>query len=104
MPTYVNLTNPDDLVKCLHGKTQNANESFNGMMWEIIPKIRYVILEKLEFGVFDAIATFNIGKKASLDILGELNVQPGTYTKIMCQHINEKRESSSQPSIKRQVL
>ena len=96
MPTYVNLTNPDDLVKCLHGKTQNANESFNGMIWERIPKIRYVTLEKLEFGVFDAIATFNIGRKASLDILGELNVQPGTYTKIMCQNINEKRKSSSQ--------
>ena len=63
MPTYVNLTNPDDLVKCLHGKTQNANASFNGMIWERIPKIRYVTPEKLGFGVFDAITTFNIGKK-----------------------------------------
>ena len=68
MPTYVNFTNPDDLVKCLHGKTQNVNESFNGMIWERIPKIRYVTLEKLEFGVFDAITTFNIDRKASLDI------------------------------------
>ena len=39
LPVYTGLTKPEMLIKCLHGKTQNANESFNGMIWERIPKI-----------------------------------------------------------------
>ena len=56
------------LEKCLHGKTQNGNEFLNGMIWERLPKTKYVGFEKLKFGVFDAIANFNYGKKASIDI------------------------------------
>ena len=29
LPVFTGLTKPDMLIKCLHGKTQNANESFN---------------------------------------------------------------------------
>ncbi|GIY96310.1 hypothetical protein CEXT_42981 [Caerostris extrusa] len=31
-PVYLELCSRDLLQKCLHGKTQNANESFNGFM------------------------------------------------------------------------
>ena len=51
------------LEKCLHGKTQNANECFNGMIWERLPKTKYVGFEKLKLGVFDDIANFNYGKR-----------------------------------------
>ena len=37
-PIFVNLSEDDLLEKCLHGKTQNQNESFNGMIWQRIPK------------------------------------------------------------------
>ena len=30
------------LKKCLYGKTQNANESFNGTIWNRIPKARFI--------------------------------------------------------------
>lgn len=33
LPTYVDLCKNENLIKCLHGKTQNANESFNGVIW-----------------------------------------------------------------------
>ncbi|GFV53845.1 uncharacterized protein TNCV_4208961 [Trichonephila clavipes] len=36
--TYMDLCDQSLLEKCLHGKTQNANESFNGVLWSIIPK------------------------------------------------------------------
>ena len=49
----------------LHGKTQNQNESFNSMIWDRIPKTRYVSLTQLELGVYDAVANFNIVKKVS---------------------------------------
>ena len=37
LPVYNVLCHPDMLAKCLHGKTQNANESFNGMIWNRVP-------------------------------------------------------------------
>ena len=33
MPVYNDLTKAELLMKCLHGKTQNANETFRGMIW-----------------------------------------------------------------------
>ena len=44
---------------------QNTNECLNVMIWERIPKIPYVGLDKLELGVYDAITpSFNDGKQA----------------------------------------
>ena len=33
------LRKDTEFEKCLHGKTQNANESFDSTIWERIPKI-----------------------------------------------------------------
>ena len=35
---YAKLTDESELAKCLHGQTQNANESFNSLRWERAPK------------------------------------------------------------------
>ena len=94
-PIYKDLTKPEMLRKCLHGKTQNANESLNGMIWERLPKIRYCGLFKLEMGVFYAVANFNYGSKASMDILKYLNIVPGAYMETMCIALNNKRISLS---------
>jgi len=51
------------LKKCLHGKTQNANESFNGTITNRVPKSTHVGLNVLSSGVYDAIAHFNYGEK-----------------------------------------
>ena len=32
---------PSEPKKCLHGKTQSQNESFNSTIWERAPKINY---------------------------------------------------------------
>ena len=77
--------------KCLHGKTQNQNESFNVMIWDRIPKTRYLSLTQLELGVYDAVTNFNIGKKASVLIYEKLNLIPGTFTLQGCDTINRKR-------------
>ena len=37
----------------LLGKTQNANECFNGTIWERISKNAFVTLPYLEFGVYE---------------------------------------------------
>ena len=33
LPINMDLCKPEMLSKCLHGKTQNSNECFNGMIW-----------------------------------------------------------------------
>ena len=67
--------------KCLHGKTQNANESFNGTICERILKNTSTVLPNLEFGVYDAVAHFNIGIKASLLIYEKHNFATGVHAK-----------------------
>ena len=65
---YEDLTKENILERCLHGKTQDANESFNAMIWERAPKTRYCGIDKLEFAVYDSIANFNYRRQATLDI------------------------------------
>ena len=81
---------------CLHGLTQNAKEFFNVMIWERVPKIRFVGFVKLKFGVFDAVASFNIGSKAPLQIMEVLNLIPGNYTTKGCITINNSRLRQAQ--------
>jgi len=69
---------------CLHGKTQNANESYNGMIWNRVPKHTHVGLQNFSFGVYDAIAHFNYGQKATIDVFSYVNIDPGTYTTRGC--------------------
>ena len=40
-PIYADLSDNKLLDKCLHGKTQNANESFNAMIYDRRLKSRY---------------------------------------------------------------
>ncbi|GFY20291.1 uncharacterized protein TNCV_209231 [Trichonephila clavipes] len=67
--TYMDLCDQSLLEKCLHGKTQNANESFNGVLWSIIPKETFVELLTLQFGAFLAVLQFNDGSKGILSVL-----------------------------------
>ena len=56
-----------------------------------IPKTRYVSLTQLELGVYDAVANFNIAKKASVLIYEKMNLIPGKFTMQCCDKIYRKR-------------
>jgi hypothetical protein len=94
-PIFAELSADDYLEKCLHGKTQNTNESFNGTIWERLPKTKFVSFSQLEFGVYDAVANFNIGRKASILVYESLDIIPGAYTLKGCKNLNYKRLSRS---------
>ena len=70
------LTKESDLEKCLHGLTQNSNESFNATIWECASKSIYCGREVLELAVYDAVANYNYGRRAILDIFELLNMKP----------------------------
>ena len=78
-PIYARLSNDDLLKKCLDGKTQNQNESINGMIWNRLPKTVFVGADVLNFGAYDAVAHFNIGNKAAENIISELSQTPGHF-------------------------
>ena len=90
-PIFNDLSKDELLQKCLHGKTQNQNEAFNGLIWEQLPKSTDVALPSLKLGTYDAIAHFNIGKKSSCLIYEKLGMIPGHYTTKHCANINRKR-------------
>ena len=76
-PIYGDLTKSEELAKCLHGQTQNANESFNAMIWKRAPNANYCGLNILKPSVYDAVASFNYGGKAIIDLYSLLNMEPG---------------------------
>ena len=85
---YQDLVRPQKLKKCLHGQTQNHNESFNSTVWQHAPKNRYRAFDKLELAIND-------GRQATLDIFENINIKPGRNTISVCSSLNIKRRRSS---------
>ena len=83
------------LEKCLHGKTQTANELFNEMIWNYVPKATHVGLDVLSVGVYHATDHFNNGEKAALDIMELLKIDPGYYMTKCWKSVNMHRKCSS---------
>lgn len=81
---YSDLCCDELLMKCLHGKTQNANECFNGLTWQRAIKEVYVSLPTITFALYDAAAHFNNGGVSTLDILRQADIEPGYYTTKAC--------------------
>ncbi|GFT54056.1 uncharacterized protein TNCV_154121 [Trichonephila clavipes] len=68
-PVFRDLANPELLKKCLHGGTQNPNDSVNNVIWSRVPKKTFVQLEVLSLGTYDAVSSFNMGNVSKLEIL-----------------------------------
>ena len=58
-PIFTDPSNESLLLKCLQGKTQNANESINSIIWTKCPKNIYVQGNVLKMGVALAVINFN---------------------------------------------
>ena len=65
------------------------------MIWDRLPKSRYVSFTPLQFRLYDAVANFNIGRKASVLIFENFGLIPGKYTVTGCQKLNQKRLSTT---------
>ena len=71
----------------MHREAQHQNESLN--IWERVPKTKFCSMLHLKFATFDAIANFNIGRKASVMTFKKLNIIPG---KLMIDGSNRKNK------------
>ncbi|GFU57111.1 uncharacterized protein TNCV_1779741 [Trichonephila clavipes] len=90
-PIFRDLSDPELLKNCLHGNTQNPNESINNVIWSRVPKKTFGHLETLSFGTYDAIASFNKGNATKLDILKKLNIEPGYYATCCMERLDKER-------------
>lgn len=77
---FRDLSKDDLLRKCLHGHTQNPNESLNHVIWSRVPKTVFVGFNTLVTGVMDAVITFNEGAMGRAAVFRKLNVDIGRNT------------------------
>ena len=78
-PIYSRLSADELLKKCLDCKTQNQNESLNGMIWNRLPKQIFIHADVLHLGVYDAISNFNIGSSAAVKTLLKMGITVGVH-------------------------
>lgn len=94
-PVYDRLSSLDLLERCLGGFTQNANESVNNKIWQILPKRTFSGLATLQFGVSLAVSIFNDGSSAVLDTLKEIGAALGSYSISGALRQDSKRVSAA---------
>ncbi|GFX08172.1 uncharacterized protein TNCV_4783861 [Trichonephila clavipes] len=90
-PIFRDLSHPDLLKKCLHGKTQNPNESFHNVVWSGVPKATFVQIETLSLGVYDAVCSFNDGNVSKLKMLQKMGVEPGEFSVSAMKLLDRER-------------
>ena len=65
-------------MSCCHGKTQNANEAFNNIIWSKCPKNIFKIAT-LEMAINYFVINYNDGAKGIEKVLAQFNNRPGLY-------------------------
>lgn len=79
-PVFTELSAPKLLKKCLGGKTQNANESFNSTVWKYCPKTSGSSKTVADIATNEAVVMFNEGMGGRLNILKQLGCEIGKFS------------------------
>ena len=80
IPIWKDLADESLLRKCLHGQTQNVNESLNGMIWRRCPKQTFVSKATVQMAVNSAVINFNNGFTGLKSVFQEVGLRIGHYT------------------------
>jgi len=94
-PLFERLTKDELLTRCLGGFTQNNNESFNGMVWAMSPKILSSGLRVVEIAAFVSVCLFNDGSLSLLKIMEKLDITPGERALCGLQNRDKRRVSDA---------
>ena len=79
MPIFTDLKNETLLSKCLHGQTQNNNESLNALIWKRCPKDFFIGKKVLEISMNSAIIAFNDGSTALEKVISAGGIEPSIF-------------------------
>ncbi len=83
-PIFREISQDELLEKCLHGQTQNENESLNSVIWRKCPKSVFVCRKVLEIAVCSAVVEFNDGYCGIASVLKKLGLKTGRCTSDFC--------------------
>ncbi|CAK9819101.1 hypothetical protein ANTQUA_LOCUS10048 [Anthophora quadrimaculata] len=90
-PIYEDLSRDDLLERCLGGHTQNANESFNAIVWRLAPKRLNCGLKIVEIATFLAAGMFNEGFSFVLQTMQQLSIVIGQQSKRFAKNEDKRR-------------
>lgn len=76
-PIYKDLSQTSLLTRCLGGYTQNANESFNNLIWRVAPKNTNSSSDIVDIATYVAVCLFNDGISSLLSILSTMGIKVG---------------------------
>ena len=90
-PIFLRLADKHQLERCAKGLTQNANESINGIIWQLCPKERFVGAETVETAVAIAVCKFNDGAYSLKKLLDHMRLQDAHFTNLSLWSQDEAR-------------
>lgn len=88
LPTFEALSEESLLSKCMHGGTQNQNESINGLIWQRATKETHASLPTVETATFLGVAHFNDGSMSLLSVIKQLGILPGVHCMKACRKLD----------------
>lgn len=94
LPVFRDLSKDDLLQKCLHGKTQNANESLNGLIWQRCPKTVFSGRKTVQIAAASAVLHFNTGPIGIINVMKRLGIEKGHFTNAGSDKKSRKRMKS----------
>ena len=80
-PIYARLGDPALLQKCLHGFTQNANESLHSTLWKFCPKVLFMGKNNVEMACALATISFNDGSASLVRVSDQLQLKTTPHCK-----------------------
>lgn len=90
-PIWMQLTDKTLLRKCLRGATQNRNEAWNGMLWGMCPKTKFVGSEVVQLSAALSYMRFNHSSCMYGKVLEEMAMKCGKHTLCALQKIDDRR-------------
>ena len=90
-PLFERLSDATLLQKCLHGFTQNQNESLNKEIWSLCPKTEYVGARTIQTAVALAVSVWNNGWSSIQRIQKRLNLTSSIWLSKLVKTLNSER-------------
>lgn len=90
-PIFKDLSNEVLLSRCSLGRTQNPNESFNGLIWKRLPKTVFSGIVTMRVGVYDAVLAYNKGALGKINVLRGLGLKCSESVSVRLQRCDFKR-------------
>lgn len=98
-PIYEDLSRDELLTRCLGGFTQNANESFNSLVWSMAPKTISSGKIVLDTAVYLSVLCFNDGFSGIMQVMQQLGITIGRRCYNFCSEADATRIALSERSL-----